>query len=203
MPLKIPAHYLVVDLEATCSDDGTFVREDMEIIEIGAVMVSTQTWAPLAEHQVFIRPSRHPQLTPFCKSLTTITQAEVDAGSPFPRAMESFVTWQARFDDVVLASWGAYDKKQLQLDCRNHRVRYPFGKRHLNIKQAFAKRVGIKRGLGMKAALEVAGLPMLGTHHRGIDDARNIAALLPTALGVVAIPPSRMPTRRGKKGLAP
>jgi len=28
--------FLVVDLEATCSDDGTISGEEMEIIEIGA-----------------------------------------------------------------------------------------------------------------------------------------------------------------------
>ena len=29
-------YYLVVDLEATCSDDGAVPRDQMEIIEIGA-----------------------------------------------------------------------------------------------------------------------------------------------------------------------
>ncbi|GHT86553.1 hypothetical protein AGMMS49960_14700 [Betaproteobacteria bacterium] len=32
---------------------------------------------------------------------------------------------------------------------------------------------------GMVKALELAGLPLTGDHHRGIDDARNIAMLLP------------------------
>ncbi|MDF2697512.1 MAG: Inhibitor of the KinA pathway to sporulation, putative exonuclease, partial [Labilithrix sp.] len=34
-------------------------------------------------------------------------------------------------------------------------------------------------------ALEHAGLTLEGTHHRGIDDARNIARLLPWLLGRV------------------
>ena len=35
----------------------------------------------------------------------------------------------------------------------------------------------------LTGALAQAGLPLAGTHHRGIDDARNIARLLPFALG--------------------
>ena len=36
-------YYLVLDLEATCCDKGTIKRHQMEIIEIGAVMVEAQT----------------------------------------------------------------------------------------------------------------------------------------------------------------
>lgn len=33
------------------------------------------------------------------------------------------------------------------------------------------------KSCGMARALEIAGLPLEGTHHRGADDARNIARL--------------------------
>ena len=36
-----PSHYLVVDLEAT-TDRAGFPREDMEVIEIGAVLVEPE-----------------------------------------------------------------------------------------------------------------------------------------------------------------
>ncbi|GIS61919.1 MAG: hypothetical protein CM1200mP2_41440 [Planctomycetaceae bacterium] len=35
----------------------------------------------------------------------------------------------------------------------------------------------------MAAALKEVGLELRGTHHRGIDDARNIARLLPFIVG--------------------
>ena len=35
----------------------------------------------------------------------------------------------------------------------------------------------------MAQALKLAGLELDGTHHRGIDDARNIARLLPFIVG--------------------
>lgn len=37
--------------------------------------------------------------------------------------------------------------------------------------------------LGMSGALAQVGIARQGTHHRGIDDARNIARLLPFAVG--------------------
>ncbi|HWO78436.1 MAG TPA: 3'-5' exonuclease, partial [Bacillus sp. (in: firmicutes)] len=37
--------------------------------------------------------------------------------------------------------------------------------------------IGKERGVGMARALEMLKLPLEGTHHRGIDDARNIAKI--------------------------
>lgn len=47
---------------------------------------------------------------------------------------------------------------------------------HVNLKQEYA-RVFRTKVSGMARALEHAGLPLDGRHHRGIDDARNIAKL--------------------------
>jgi len=60
---------LVVDLEATCSDDGSIAPEEMEIIEIGACW-ATESGVVLQRFQHFVRPLQRPILTPFCKSLT-------------------------------------------------------------------------------------------------------------------------------------
>ena len=40
---------IIVDLEATCSEDNTISRSDMEIIEIGASLVSLVDFAILDE----------------------------------------------------------------------------------------------------------------------------------------------------------
>ena len=52
----------------------------------------------------------------------------------------------------------------------------------------------------MAGALRRVGLTLQGTHHRGIDDARNIARLLPWSLGRIAAPPPELvgPDRRGQ-----
>jgi inhibitor of KinA sporulation pathway (predicted exonuclease) len=57
-------------------------------------------------------------------------------------------------------------------------VSYPFGVSHLNVKTLFSIVHGLDREVGMDEALEQLGLAMEGTHHRGADDAWNIAAVL-------------------------
>ncbi len=177
-----PACYLVIDVEATCDDAGAVPGPEMEIIEVGALFVDGDSLAPLEEFQTFVRPVRHPRLTAFCTQLTTITQAMVDAAPAFPEAMAAL---SARIHahggppQVLFASWGAYDRSQFEQDCRYHSVAWPFGPDHLNLKAQFSERRGSSRRFGMAQALRVVGLPLAGTHHRGIDDARNIARLLP------------------------
>jgi len=175
--------YVVIDLEATCDRRG-FPRDSMEIIEIGAVLVDGASLAPVSEFQTFVRSVVRPRLTAFCTELTSIQQADVDAVPRFPEALAALTAWMPQ--PHVFASWGAYDRNQFAQDARRHTVALPFGE-HLNVKAAFARATG-NRPMGMKRALRVAGLPLDGTHHRGIDDARNIAKLLPFALGKKRLP---------------
>jgi inhibitor of KinA sporulation pathway (predicted exonuclease) len=177
--------FLVVDLEATCDDRGAVPRDESETIEIGAVLVDPATLAPVDEFQTFVRPVVHPRLTPFCTELTTITQAEVDAAPPFPAAAARLAAFGR---GAVFCSWGAYDRVQLARDAHRCGITPPLLGRHLNLKELFARAAGDRRSVGNGRALGRVGLSRTGTHHRGIDDARNIARLLPYALGRVSIP---------------
>ncbi|MBC8870825.1 MAG: exonuclease domain-containing protein [Planctomycetes bacterium] len=171
-------YYLVIDLEATCCDGCTFPQREMEIIEIGAVMADARSLQPVDEFGSFVRPVRNPTLTPFCTDLTSITQQQVDSADEFRVVLDRLVGWAVQYPNHLFCSWGDYDRKQLTRDCSFHRIRYPFGD-HLNLKRAFAERMGLRKPEGMKGALRKVGLQLQGTHHRGIDDARNIAQLLP------------------------
>ncbi|WP_438006845.1 3'-5' exonuclease [Sorangium sp. So ce321] len=181
--MSSPTHYLVIDLEATCSDDPAFSRDEMEIIEVGAVLVDAATLRPAAELQCFVRPVRHPRLTPFCMRLTSIRQADVDAAPRLPSAVARLKEL-VRGKQALFCSWGDYDRRQLERDARRHGVTLPLGRDHLNLKRAFARRLGEEREPGVGQALRRLGLSFQGTQHRAIDDARNIARLLPHALGL-------------------
>jgi inhibitor of KinA sporulation pathway (predicted exonuclease) len=188
--MSTPTHYVVIDLEATCCDDYTIPREETEIIEIGAVLVDAATLTPGAEFQSFVRPQRHRKLTPFCTELTTITQADVDRAPRFPQAIAKLGEF-LRGKDALFCSWGGYDRNQFRRDAQQHRVRLPLGERHLNLKQELSRRLGESREYGTGQALRRVGLGFSGTHHRAIDDARNIARLLPFVLGVTPVPSLR------------
>jgi inhibitor of KinA sporulation pathway (predicted exonuclease) len=172
------AYFLIVDLEATCSDDGTVPRHEMEIIEIGAVMQSSRTFEIETEFQTFVRPVRHPELTAFCNELTGITQDDVAPAPPFPKALETMKRWMHAFDDALFCSWGDYDRNQFLQDCEYHRVAYPFRSGHLNLKAEFSRTFGHRKKLGIAQALRHLGMSFEGAHHRGLDDARNIARVV-------------------------
>ncbi|WP_339750111.1 3'-5' exonuclease [uncultured Rubinisphaera sp.] len=172
-------HYLVIDLEATCCDDNSFPRNEMETIEIGAVMVCSRTFLPIEEFQSFVSPIRHPILTDFCRELTGITQLQVENAPPFEPVIKKLSDWAHTFPDFTFCSWGNYDHSQLRSDCEYHEFEFPLGEKHINLKEQFALTRGHRKKSGVQAALRSVGLQFIGSHHRGIDDARNIARLLP------------------------
>ncbi len=170
-------YFLIIDLEATCSDDKTIRRRDMEIIEIGAVMLNSSTWEIDSEFQQFIKPVRHPKLTEFCTQLTTIKQQDVDNAPNFIEVISDLKEWMSSFPNYVFCSWGEYDKNQFIQDCKYHQIPYPFATEHINIKKEFSEYLETSHKFGMAQALQHLGIKLQGTHHRGIDDARNIAAI--------------------------
>ncbi|MEM8638139.1 MAG: 3'-5' exonuclease [Cyanobacteria bacterium P01_G01_bin.54] len=178
-----PDYYLVLDLEATCCDQKTIPRQEMEIIEIGAVMVEAQRLAPIDEFQTFIQPVRHPSLTPFCQDLTSIRQSQVDDAPGYGAAVARLKTWLSGYPNGLFCSWGDYDRRQFEQDSQFHNLPFPIAYPHLNLKRQFSVRQGLKRKYGMAGALQKMGIALEGTHHRGIDDARNIAKLLPFIVG--------------------
>jgi inhibitor of KinA sporulation pathway (predicted exonuclease) len=174
---------LVVDLEATCSDDGSIGREAMEIIEVGACW-ATREGLVLEQFQSFVRPSTNPLLTSFCKSLTRIGQSDVDAATDWREVAPALGAFAARHWSAAecWGSWGNYDARQIEHDSAQHRVANPLaGLTHQNLKAGFAKRRKIKQ-VGMATALRISGLELEGEHHRALADAMNIARLLPWSL---------------------
>ena len=167
--------YIVVDLEATCWED---VRDyaRMETIEIGAVELPAADSPPTREFSRFVHPTAEPELSAFCRRLTTIRQRDVDRASEFPAVMAEFVEWIGD-EPFVLCSWGGYDLTQFRTDSGRHGIALPASfERHVNLKKQFSRFVGVKE-CGMERALARMGLALDGTHHRGIDDARNIAKI--------------------------
>lgn len=176
-------YYLIVDLEATCCNENSFPRYEMETIEIGAVMVESENLTVVDEFECFIKPVRNKKLTDFCTNLTSITQSQVDDAHEYPLAVKEFQQWLCKYSGYVFCSWGDYDRKQLNQDSEFHRVDYPIDAEHVNVKKMFSISQGLKKRFGMAGALAKAGLKLIGTHHRGIDDARNMARLMPYILG--------------------
>lgn len=188
MDLEKFKYYLIIDVEANCPEKDSVTLEDMEMIEIGAVMVCANTLKKIDEFSTFIKPVRFPQLSVFCTNLTSITQDDVDNATEYPEAITALVRWLEKFDNFLFCSWGNYDKQQFELESTFHNVPYPISAPHLNIKKQFSKSQRVRKRQGMAGALKLAHISIEGTHHRGIDDANNMVKLMPYVLGKEFIP---------------
>lgn len=171
---------VVVDVESTCWQGAAPPGEESEIIEVGVCTLDVATGERLERADILVRPERS-RVSPFCTRLTTLTQEQVDAGVSFAEACATLKR-QYGVRDRVWASYGDYDRRQFERQCRACGVEYPFGPAHLNVKSLFALIHALPREIGMDEALNVLGIPLEGTHHRGGDDAWNIAGILSAIL---------------------
>ena len=177
---------LIVDLEATCwesrhTPDGSPQSVDnMEIIEIGCTLANRG--GEVFDTQSFlVRPSRYPVLSRFCTDLTSINQSMMDAAPSFVGAIEAMNTWLGSLpDDFIWCSWGNYDRLHLEAQstlegAQPSMLACP----HLNLKRIWRRTTGQKKKNGLANALAFHDLAFEGSHHRGVDDACNIARLFP------------------------
>ncbi len=175
---------LVVDVESTCWEPPEFqpANEISEIIEIGIAVVDIDTLKITDNASIMIKPQKS-KVSKFCTKLTTLTQGMVDVGCTFEQAMGIL---RNKYDSQnrTMVSWGDYDRKMFERNCKDYGVKYPFGPRHMNLKNSFALLNGLPREAGLDGALDYLGMNLKGTHHRGIDDAHNIADIFIAVLGI-------------------
>ena len=167
---------LVVDVESTCWQGPAPAGQVSEIIEIGVCPLDIATLEPQAPRALMVRPTRS-EISAFCTELTTITATDVEGA---PTLGEACAVLRQEFNsrNRYWASFGDYDRHQFKRNCSDLGIGYPFSTRHLNVKSLFSLVRGLKREVGMARALELSGIELSGTHHRGVDDAFNIAKLL-------------------------
>jgi inhibitor of KinA sporulation pathway (predicted exonuclease) len=167
---------LVIDLEATCWEGQPPEGQDNEIIEIGLCMLDVATGQRLENPSIIVRPV-HSTVSAYCTELTTLTQEQVETGVSLEAACQTLET-RYLSKERLWASYGDYDRWQFQKQCAALGLDYPFGHGHLNVKTLLAVAHNLPRELALDEAMAHLGYPLEGTHHRGGDDAWNIARIL-------------------------
>lgn len=179
MPTRLDV-LLVVDVESTCWEKSPPAGQASDIIEIGITTLDFATLKRIEKRSLMVKPTRS-TLSEFCTRLTTIRPEDVATAGTLADACHTLRT-ELKSKDRLWASWGNYDRKQFVENCEALGVPYPFSSDHLNAKALFSLLRGRPRQPGMAEALDVLGIPLEGTHHRGGDDAWNIAAALAALL---------------------
>lgn len=176
--MKTTDKIIIIDLEATCWREETCpVGQENEIIEIGLAVLDSKTGEITQNQGILVKPTRS-SVSPFCTELTTITQELLDEnGLSFEEAIKQLVDeYQPHL--YTWASYGMFDIKKLKQQCKSFGITYPMRDEHINVKTYFTEKFGVKKARGMKGALNLLNISLEGTHHRGVDDARNIAKIL-------------------------
>lgn len=167
---------LVIDVESTCWEGEPPAGETSEIIEIGLCPVDVASAQRLEKRSILVRPERS-DISRFCTELTGLSPEMFTRAGTLGDAVRTLMH-EYRSADRLWASWGDYDRKQFERLCRLFGVRYPFGPTHLNVKTLYSAVARQPRELGLETAYEQLGWHLEGRHHRGHDDAWNIAGIL-------------------------
>lgn len=164
---------IIIDIESTC---WQYISPGQlsEIIEIGICPIYTKTRELLPEDSIIVKPKL--PISDYCTKLTSITQDDVDIGITFSEAC-LLLENKYKTRKYVWASYGNYDRSQFEIQCQRENVRYPFSDIHINVKALFALVYSLDRAVGMAEALKILEMPLEGRHHRGKDDAKNIAKI--------------------------
>jgi inhibitor of KinA sporulation pathway (predicted exonuclease) len=172
-------YLLVVDFEATCCNKKTITKEEVEIIEIGAILVEWPTLDIKEHYQSFIRPVKTRILTPFCTKLTGIKQEQVDNAPEFPTMIKEIQSLFLKDRTVIFCCWSPFDWRQLHRDCTFHNINNPFSHGQWDLQRLFRLNQKKSQNMSLSRALTFVDVAPQGMRHSGYYDALNTANLLP------------------------
>lgn len=167
----------IIDLEATCWE-GRQQPEDQEqeIIEIGIAVVDVPNHEVKTTEGILVQPEMS-EVSEFCTELTSLTSEQLHQnGISFSDACKK-LRKKYNTHRRPWGSWGNWDKKQFGQDCDMKNVKYPLNTTHFNVKTLFAVGHQMTNEVGLGKAVHRRWGEFDGQHHRGVDDARNIAKL--------------------------
>lgn len=164
--------FVILDLEWNGAFSKRLGRFINEIIEIGAVRVDGNMNV-LDTFEALVRPQVGKQISGKIRSLTNITNEELEGGLVFMQALSRFGRWAG---GAVIMTWGTSDILALIENCRYFcgSGRIPFLHRYADL-QAYCES-GLKSGsarqpLGLSTAAGILGIDENGyDHHRALED---------------------------------
>lgn len=176
---------VVIDLEASCPEEGVNEVEWSNIIEIGAVKLAAKDLTVRDTFSELISPRDFP-IMPFITQMTGIKPEMVEGCDPFAPVARRFVDWFGRKNRAILAAFGTYydipllrkEFRVFGLDFGTHFVGGALDVRSLALAWLSSHRRSTT-GITLEGVLEKMEIGDLGlSFHRALDDAKATAAIL-------------------------
>lgn len=148
-----------------------------EIVEIGACRVDMNSKMIIDQFQIYISP-KNGYISKSTRKFINMDKADVKNAVSFHTGIQQFSKWLD--PDDYLCSWGRDDRVHFINQCMRNKINLSWLKNYNNIQGQIGKLLTAetKNQLGLKNALNLAGISPIGLAHRGIDDALNTAELL-------------------------
>jgi inhibitor of KinA sporulation pathway (predicted exonuclease) len=198
-----PLTLLVWDIEANCHDLNCEKDQPIEIIEIPICPLSiVKHHFSHKPFHAYVKPCV--PLTKACTVLTGITQTHVGCADDLNTVVNRLDSWMKQhgfsldnctLNESLFACCGNYDPKALISEANRLNINLPqyFYQPFMNIKVIFSDYLDsinlaptqqFRRhnnepypNLCMTKMLNILGLPLIGKHHSGIDDANNLTRI--------------------------
>ncbi len=175
-------NYVVLDLEWNQATNGETAqtamlpfRLDGEIIQIGAVRLKAD-FSPGEQFCMLIKPRFYPQLHGMIAKLTGIRQRDLEAGTPFPQAIQQFQDWCG--ENCTFFTWGNDDLRMLRQNLMIHGLESVWTENWLNLQSVFNAQTDTGGGQkSLKAAMEYFNIPQELAAHNALNDAIGTALL--------------------------
>lgn len=168
----------VIDFEMTCCDQNDI---ESEIIEFGVCIINLKSGQTIHEYSTLVRPVVNPVLTAFCEELTGITNEDINReGVSFEAALTEFQSKLEQHRVKSFIQWGCGDMHQLKKDHDLHNLNKSFVEslNVVDLKKPFSQSFGCRYRIGLKKALNIAGIERTSKAHRALPDAIETAKLV-------------------------
>jgi 3'-5' exoribonuclease 1 len=169
---------VLVDCEFACWADSMATAwsdpaRPPELIEIGLARYRRDTGTTTATFESLVRPGVNPRLSDYCRRLTGIAQADVDAAPGFADVMRGIAAWLG--GEAPTCGWGPIDRAFVAREAAALGVRDPFGAAPHGDVRALLQAV-LGRPPGTRDEMRARwGLAPNDGRHRALSDAIDLA----------------------------
>ncbi|CAG8549879.1 265_t:CDS:2 [Funneliformis caledonium] len=176
-------YYLCFDVEATCISGGGFDYMN-EIIEFPILLVDSKSFDIVDVFHSYVKPSKNPILSDFCKELTGISQSTIDVSPIFPEMLDQFQEFLHRHklfyeNSCAFITDGPWDIRDfITKQCSISKIARPtyFSLPWVDIRTLYSEFYNHGK-CNIVRMLATYGLQFEGHEHSGIDDAKNLVRI--------------------------
>lgn len=162
---------IVIDLEWNSGSDYSGFDE---ILQIGAVQISTRGGSILDTLNIYVKPRGNTALHPAAAKLLELQRSFSD-GVCFPVAFLKFREWARHEKDY--AAWGEEDFRVLQQNVSFWNLPPLSIRAAFNLQRGFGQRLGITAQIALCKAVSYCKIPVSFTFHDALNDAMYAALL--------------------------